>query len=217
MKFIVKYFYWLILAWITIVLTFFKIYNDFLFVNNQSILFIFLLLIVPIILSIIRYIVHRQNINKIKNLKTNYPERIAQLIDKQLLDYLKTLTNLNIVSNDIYFGIDYQGLITYNDVYLEVRILNTNVSIKYYYGKTINVINTFDKVGYEHLDVKILLQDVKILVSDLLTKEVIYKETKKFNKVIDSKLYIEDTLRFSSGKKIIEKDKKKTTTTTLKL
>jgi TM2 domain-containing membrane protein YozV len=64
MNFLTRNKYWIILIWLISVLVFFKFYNQFYFVNNQSIYFIVSLLVVPVTLMIIGEITYHKNKQK---------------------------------------------------------------------------------------------------------------------------------------------------------
>lgn len=61
MNFITRNKYWILLIWYLIVLIFFKIYNNFIFKNNESILFIVLITIFPIVIEILTKIRYLKN------------------------------------------------------------------------------------------------------------------------------------------------------------
>lgn len=67
MRFLLRNSYWITLIWLIGVLVFFKFYNGFVFENNESIFFIILLLIEPIINIIITKIYHFKDKKKIEN------------------------------------------------------------------------------------------------------------------------------------------------------
>lgn len=67
MRFLLRNSYWITLIWLIAVLVFFKFYNGFQFTNNESILFIVLLLIEPIINIIITKIYHFKDKKKYQN------------------------------------------------------------------------------------------------------------------------------------------------------
>lgn len=197
MKYLIRYYYWIILSWVILVLVFFKFFNNFYFQNNESILFIFLILIVPIIITIIRKVVHKKNMNYFLKIKTNYFEYLEKQIKKELVEELNKITNTNIVGNHIYFGNNLQGLIIYNEVVLEIKILDTFVSYKYYYGKTLEELALFDRYGFENKDPNVLINEVLLQIKGLLNKELVYKEYRKGKKIYSSKLISNDVLKFS--------------------
>lgn len=214
MKHIIRYYYWIVLLWIILVLIFFKLYNNFYFQNNESIVFVVLLLIVPITLTIIKKVVHRLNMNYFLKIKNNYFELLEKEIHNSLIKELKTITNINIVGNHIFFGNDYQGIIIYEETYLELKIVNTHVSYKYYYGKTLNDLSLFDRTGFENKDPKVLCTEVLILIKSLINKELEYCELRKGKKVLSVKMSYNDILKYSyhlkNSKKSIKFNYKRT-------
>lgn len=196
MKHIIRFYYWIILLWIVLVLVFFKFYNNFYFQNNESIIFLLLLLIVPIVLTIIKKVVHKINMNYFLKIKNNYYELLEKEIHSSLIKDLQTITNLNIVGNHLYFGKDYQGIIVYNETFVEIKIVNTVVSFKYYYGKTLEELALFDRVGFENKDPKVLCTEIFLLVKSIINKELIYEELRKGKRILASKLTINDILKY---------------------
>lgn len=61
MNFITRNKYWILLIWYLIVFIFFKIYNNFIFKNNESIIFIMLITIFPIVIEILTKIRYLKN------------------------------------------------------------------------------------------------------------------------------------------------------------
>ena len=217
MRKIIRFYHWIILIWILLVLLFFKVYNNFYFKNNQSILFILMLLIVPIVLTIIKNVIHKKNLKFFYECKNNYFELVEKLINDSMIKELYEITNVKVVDKNIYFGSNYQGVINYNRTYLEIRILNTYVSFKFYYNKTLNETLLFDRTGYQNQDPKVLYNDVILLVKSLINGELTYKELTKKDKICISKLYIDGVLRFSFYLKKHHKDKKYTKNLKIKL
>lgn len=214
---IIRYYYWIVLSWVILVLLFFKLYNNFYFKNNESIIFIIALLIVPISLSIVKIIIHKKNLKHYYDCKNNYYLLLENLINNDLTLKLTEITNIKTIDRKIYFGKNFQGVLTFNDVYLEIRILNTYVSYKFYYNKTINDLLLFDRTGYQNQDPIVLYNDVLMLIKSLLSGKLTYQEVRKHNKVIISKLYIDDILKFSYQEKPQKKLKKITKNLTIEL
>lgn len=69
MNFIARNKYWILLVWFISILVFYKIYNNFVFENNESILFIILLVGVPTVLEIISRIAYSKNKKQYMNIK----------------------------------------------------------------------------------------------------------------------------------------------------
>lgn len=67
MNFITRNKYWILLIWYLIVLIFFKFYNNFIFKNNESVLFIILLTVVPIVINILTKIRYLKNKKEFSN------------------------------------------------------------------------------------------------------------------------------------------------------
>ena len=67
MNFITRNKYWILLIWYLIVLIFFKFYNNFIFKNNESVLFIILLTVVPIVIKILTKIRYLKNKKEFSN------------------------------------------------------------------------------------------------------------------------------------------------------
>ena len=72
MNFIARNKYWILLIWFISILIFYKIYNNFVFENNESILFIILLVGVPTVLEIISRIAYSKNKKQYMNIKFDY-------------------------------------------------------------------------------------------------------------------------------------------------
>jgi uncharacterized membrane protein len=72
MNFIARNKYWISLVWFISILVFYKIYNNFVFENNESILFIILLVGVPTVLEIISRIAYSKNKKQYMNIKFDY-------------------------------------------------------------------------------------------------------------------------------------------------
>ncbi len=72
MNYLARNKYWILLIWFISVLIFYKIYNNFTFENNESILFIFLIAGVPTIIEIISRIAYLKNKKQYMNTRTNH-------------------------------------------------------------------------------------------------------------------------------------------------
>lgn len=217
MKKIIRYYHWIILSWIGLVLITFKIYNNFYFENNESILFVVSILIVPVSLLIIRSVIHKKNLKFFYECKNNYYDLVEKMINQELPQEIDTLTNVKIVDRNIYFGMNYQGVINHNRTYLEIRILHTNVSFKFYYNKTLDEVLLFDRTGYQNQEPKVLYNDVLITIKSLINGQLTYKEFAKKDKILASKLYVDGILKFSFTLKKYKNNQKFTKNLVIKL
>lgn len=179
MNFITRHRYSLIFGWIIIILGITYCVNRFNFENNSSVLFLFAVVIVPIIITIVSNFNIKHNKQKYLYSKTNYYDLIKLNINKELVNNLKEITELNIVKDEYIIGPNQRLILTFNQYYCELSIRNTIVSFKYYYSKSFDNLSMYDKRGFEYQSTHILFTELIHHINNLLKDELLYVETKK--------------------------------------
>lgn len=196
MNFIARNKYWILLLWILSVLIAYKFYNNFVFQNNQSILFILLIIGIPIGLISIGKIAYIKNKKQYLTKQSNYFEIVKNNYKSELLQPLRSITNVFESDNKIIFGANSKGIIELKQEYLEITILNTNVIWKYYYTNNIDSKSYYDKVGYQYCNVLTLFADVIYDIKGLLNFELEYSYFVKFNNINYAKLEVNNIVKY---------------------
>lgn len=179
MNFITRHRYSIIFGWITVVLLSTYFINKFTFQNNSSVLFIFVLLIVPVVVSIISHFNIKKNKQKYLFSKTNYYELIKLNIYKDLIKKLNEVTKVLELPNEYHIGHEQRLVLSFNDQYCELSIKNTIVSYKYYYSKTFDNISIYDKKGFEYQSTNVLFSELLNMINNLLLGKLVYQESNK--------------------------------------
>lgn len=184
-KFILAYRHLIVLIWLIIVLLIFKLTINFKFTNGLSLLFIFLLIIVPICFYIYIKILINKNIEKISLNKNGYYQVLLKDINtiNFTTNFLEKLSLLNL---KYLLNMDDQPLIkviNHNDQILDIvfsetkasiNIVNTNIKFNFYYSHIIDDFTKYDLRNFEYKDPIVLYTKIIEKVSELINKEYIY-------------------------------------------
>lgn len=203
----------IILIWWLIVLIIFKVTINFEFSNGNSLIFIALLIIPPIVLYVYGkiYKKYQVKLNKIK--KEPYFNLIKKDLDKKVfkIEFLDKLIGYNVLLNVqeefINLSNDYIT-ISFNKNFACIIINNTNVIYKYFYSSSYKNYTKYDERLFKYKTTIDLYESIINKLELLANKNLLYFENKKgcilLNKKTNEVLYT----TFKKTKKI--KDSKNT-------
>ena len=173
----------IILIYEILILTLFYIYNGYNFKNNSSIIFIICLVTVPIALSILTFIIRKENQRKYHNLKTNYDTLIKEDIAKgkyfnKFIEELKNITSyVNVKTSDINQLITigkYKNIsILIHEKKTVISIDKTLIKYQYIYGYIDEDTTKYDQKGISNKPLdrfySILFKRISLLLNDEFT------------------------------------------------
>lgn len=181
----------IILVWWLMILVIFKIWNNFVFENGSSLLFVFLIVVLPLTLYIFG-IVYKNSLLKQKSLKkkplfeniqSDYEANKLQKIFSDEIEKLK----LNVEKKEEKIMLhNNQVAIVFERHYSQIKLIQTKVVYYFYYGTHFTSITSFDQKMLQFHSPNYLYNQVKTQLAKLLECSLTYMENKKCYKLIDS-------------------------------
>jgi len=169
-----------------LLLLIFYLITKFHFKNNTSLLLLFLILIVPIVLSILSHLLKKENKQKYLNSKTSYDTLIKKdyesgKFEKEFISKLsKIVPNVKPRYSDkeimITCGIKNNITIMFNEQKTIVFIDNTNIIYQYIYGYKDDDVTKYDHKGISKIPTERFYNLLIKRISDLVDKEYQYIE-----------------------------------------
>ena len=170
----------IILLYEIILLTFFYLLNEFNFKNHNSIVFIFLIILFPLLLSILKYLIKKENQKKYHNKKSDYDTLIKNDINKgkyfnKFISDLKNITKFvevkTSLNNQLITLGDYKNItILIDQTKTVISIDDSHVIYQYIYGYIDDNTSKYDLkgIGKKTLDsfYNLLLKKVKSLINN---------------------------------------------------
>lgn len=195
----------IILLWWIIILVVFKITTNFEFHHGLSILFVFLVVLVPFTFYLITKVYQQKLIQAKKNRKGSYYQRIkkdfeGKVFEKNLIFPLEEyIGHIDIkIENDEIKLLHPQLICTFQQKKATIQIVDTRVCYAYYYSFQIDRIHTYNTLHMQYHDtsylyhmmlnrIQLLRQDVLLyqenknscLLTNLEQTKVLYKENMK--------------------------------------
>ena len=174
-----------ILLWMIAVLIIFKIVNNFEFENGESLIFISLLVLPPLVIYLLFFIYKKRKINKKNILRGPYFTRILNDIKnntfkKQFLNKLNLILK-NVIVNETSDSI----IVCNNDIEIDfnkdqtlLKLLDTNIEYIYHYSSKVE---TSAYLVYKNLKYKstlFLYKNILEKIEELTSGLLEYKENK---------------------------------------
>lgn len=208
---LIKYRKIIILIWWIVILLLFKFINNFIFNNGSSILFIFLVAIVPLFLNILakRRMTRLKAQKEIK--KKSYFDLIQYDIKNGIFQHyfinkilkLKLKLSFEVLENqvDLIIGEQQKIYLNFNEQKAFLQIVDTLIIYRFYYTRSFDELTKYDMRGLEYHSTNHLYQALLSIIKKLTSESLRYEEITYGKKIVGYYLYQGDDILYQIKEK----------------